>query len=169
MEFKELVSTLKDFNKCDIEHYNDILNNANNTSNSENKKQLNEFNWRMRIRNYREKIHNEQIGRQQKEFKIIETLDDIQAIMDKHDKNKKWHKLDLYTKKKLIREYVAALYSKKVLITSDTDSECQFLYTQLHKKKINKSKDVDYNIKAQKILNIPLLGKKFNKDLIIKI
>lgn len=166
MEFCELVTRIKEFNKCDGDHYNDILNNTNNIRHNENKKQLNEFNWKMRVKNYREKIHNEKIGRSKKPTKVINSINDIQAIMEKKNKNKKWGRLDLYTKKEKVREYIQTLYNNNLI--SDTETEIDFLFNELRNKKINKKSDLVYDSSLEKILSIKLLNQKYNKDFTIK-
>ena len=87
-------------------------------------------------------------------------------LWKKKNKNKKWGRLDLYTKKEKVREYIQTLYNNNLI--SDTETEIDFLFNELRNKKINKKSDLVYDSSLEKILSIKLLNQKYNKDFTIK-
>jgi|TARA_B100001287_G_C22677574_1_gene528494 hypothetical protein len=92
-------------------------------------------------------------------------IDNIEAFLEKEkeaNKTKPWSKLSKASKLKKISEYVVE-YSKQKNLTKKQTDELQGYLTQcLNRKKLQRQKDVTYDISTNKIKSIN--GLHFNKN-----
>ena len=92
-------------------------------------------------------------------------IDNIEAFLEKEkeaNKTKPWSKLSKASKLKKISEYVVE-YSKQKSLTKKQTDELQGYLTQcLNRKKLQRQKDVTYDISTNKIKSIN--GLHFNKN-----
>ena len=92
----------------------------------------------------------------------IENIDNFLSMEKQHNQKQPWCKLGDGTKIRKLHEYINELCVKN----KDTDERKKklkvYLKKCLERKKLQRVKDVQYNLNTGKITNIP--GLKFNKD-----
>ena len=92
----------------------------------------------------------------------IENIDNFLTMEKQHNQKQPWCKLGDGTKIKKIHEYINELCEKN----KDTEERKKrlkvYLKKCLERKKLQRVKDVQYNVNTGKIISIP--GLKFNKD-----
>jgi len=92
----------------------------------------------------------------------IDNIDNFLTMEKQHNQQQPWCKLGDGTKIKKIHEYVNE-YGLKHKTTDDDKRRLKiYLKKCLERKKLQRVKDVQYDVVSQKIINIP--GLKFNKD-----
>jgi hypothetical protein len=92
----------------------------------------------------------------------IENIDNFLTMEKQHNQKQPWCKLGDGTKIKKLHEYVNEYSLKNKTKDEDKKKLKVYLKKCLERKKLQRVKDVQYNIITQKIINIP--GLKFNKD-----
>ena len=96
--------------------------------------------------------------------KIYETTpntSNIERFLEKEQEmniNKPWTKLDNGTKLKKINQYILEFSKEKKYTPEKTSVLKRYLLSCLERKKLQKTKDVIYCIKTNKILSIPALS-----------
>jgi hypothetical protein len=92
----------------------------------------------------------------------IENIDNFLSMEKQHNQKQPWCKLGDGTKIRKLHEYINELCLKN----KDNDERKKrlkvYLKKCLERKKLQRVKDVQYNVNTGKIINIP--GLKFNKD-----
>ena len=92
----------------------------------------------------------------------IENIDNFLSMEKQHNQKQPWCKLGDGTKIKKLHEYINELFLKN----KDNDERKKrlkvYLKKCLERKKLQRVKDVQYNVSTGKIINIP--GLKLNKD-----
>lgn len=90
---------------------------------------------------------------------LVETFDELEAKLLDNQFKKKWTKLDIYSKKVKLKEYLEELYKKNEL----TEDQYELIYKQLEtliiEKKLSKKTDILYNETNGKITEIPYMKK----------
>ena len=92
-------------------------------------------------------------------------IDNIESFLEKEkeaNKTKPWSKLSKASKLKKISEYVVEYSKQKDLTTKQTDELQRYLTQCLNRKKLQRQKDVTYDISTNKIKSIN--GLHFNKN-----
>lgn len=161
MDFNEFKKKINDFNNLNI--VNTVPEAKYIDKTKGNTYELDQFNWTMKCRNYRQDVRNELKGFKKKKFKVIDSLDMVQTLMLEQDFGVKWSKLTKKNKLIKIGEYLENLdikkeYRKKIKI---------FTYTGFNKGILKNSKTVNYDKLNYKIIEIPLIIEKiklFNKN-----
>jgi len=92
----------------------------------------------------------------------IENIDNFLAMENQHNQKQPWCKLGDGTKIKKIFEYINEYSSKNKLTEEDKKRLKVYLKKCMERKKLQRVKDVQYNIITQKIMNIP--GLIFHKE-----
>tara|TARA_B100001093_G_scaffold286537_1_gene273711 strand:+ start:11754 stop:12284 length:531 start_codon:yes stop_codon:yes gene_type:complete len=88
------------------------------------------------------------------------TLSNIENFLDKersHNNLQQWSKLSIMTKKKKLKLFTEIFSEKNKLSSSDKDKLYKYLIKSLEQKKLQKIKDVTYDISKGEIINIPIL------------
>ncbi len=88
------------------------------------------------------------------------TLSNIEKFLDKersHNNLQQWSKLSIITKKKKLKLFTETFSEKNNLNCSDKDKLYKYLIKSLEQKKLQKIKDVIYDISKGEIINIPIL------------
>lgn len=92
----------------------------------------------------------------------IEDIDNFLSMEKQHNQKQPWCKLGDGTKIKKINEYINDYSLKNKINDEDKRKLKIYLKKCLERKKLQRVKDVQYNVAAQKIIGIP--GLKFNKE-----
>ena len=161
MEFNELKKNISNFNNFNI--VNTVPEPKYIDKTKGNTYELDQFNWTMKCRNYRQDVRNELKGFKKKSFKVIDSLDMVQVLMKEQDFGAKWSKLTKKNKLIKIGEYLESLninkeYQKEMRV---------FTYTKFNKGILKNSRTVNYDKLNYKIIEIPLIIEKiklFNKN-----
>ena len=88
------------------------------------------------------------------------TLSNIEKFLDKernHNNLQQWSKLSIITKKNKLKSFTETFSEKNNLNASDKDKLYKYLIKSLEQKKLQKIKDVTYDISKGEIINIPIL------------
>ena len=93
---------------------------------------------------------------------MVSNIDNFLKEERRINSKKTWGKLGKANKLKKIVEFVDVFSKKHSLSTSKKKELKQYLLTCLHRKKLQRIKDVVYNVETGKITNIP--GLVFNKN-----
>jgi len=92
----------------------------------------------------------------------IDNIDNFLTMEKQHNQQQPWCKLGDGTKIKKIFEYINEYSSKNKLTEEDKKRLKVYLKKCMERKKLQRVKDVQYNIITQKIMNIP--GLIFHKE-----
>ena len=87
-------------------------------------------------------------------------LTNIEKFLDKersHNNSQQWSKLSINTKKKKLKLYSNTFSEKNNLNASEKEKLYKYLIKSLEQKKLQKIKDVVYDVSKGEIVNIPIL------------
>ena len=158
MEYIEIKNSIEKFNNHNI--VNEIEKPIYVDKSKGNRYELDQFNWTMKCRNYREQRRQEKSGFKVRKKEEVNSLDEIQKMMLKNELSQSWARLEKHHKLESINNYISSLNLDK-----DTNKTVKiFIYTKYKAGKLKSSKSVVYDKEACEIKNIPLL-KEFLKIL----
>ena len=87
-------------------------------------------------------------------------LTNIEKFLDKerdHNNSQQWSKLSIITKKKKLKSFSETFSEKNKLNEQEKEKLYKYLIKSLEQKKLQKIKDVIYDISKGEIVNIPIL------------
>lgn len=148
MEFSELKKSINKFNgivssdiKCVRDHKGDV-------------RKLNEFNWKMKSRNYRMEMRREELGRTAQKSIQVDSLDAVASALYKLEYSKEWSKLSKTSKLKQIKKFLEAYQKSSGLTRKEMNSIKRGLYVEFEHKKLV----VEYDTDECCIVKLPLLS-----------
>lgn len=151
MNFNEIMNSVDTFNNINI--VNNMDREVYIDKNKGNQYALDQFNWTMKCRNYRQKIRHISKGFKVKNYDSVDTLDKLQEMLYKNNISQPWSRLEKHHKLEKISEYIDAL-----TINRDNVKEVKtYIYTKFNNGKLKSSKTVIYDREACKIKKIPVL------------
>uniref|UniRef100_A0A6C0B4P1 Uncharacterized protein n=1 Tax=viral metagenome TaxID=1070528 RepID=A0A6C0B4P1_9ZZZZ len=151
MNFNEIMNSVDTFNNINI--VNNMDREVYIDKNKGNQYALDQFNWTMKCRNYRQKIRHISKGFKVKNYDSVDTLDKLQEMLYKNNISQPWSRLEKHHKLEKISEYIDVL-----TINRDNVKEVKtYIYTKFNNGKLKSSKTVIYDREACKIKKIPVL------------
>ena len=156
MNFNEIMNLVDTFNNMNI--VNKIDREVYIDKNKGSQYALDQFNWTMKCRNYRQKIRHISKGFKVKNYDSVDSLDKLQEILYKNDVSQPWSRLEKHHKLEKISEYIDTLN----IINSDRVKEVNtYIYTKFKNGDLKSSKTVIYDREACKIKKIPIVEEYF--------
>ena len=151
MNFKDIHSSIETFNKLNI--VNNIDKPIYIDRSKGNRYELQQFNWTMKQRNYRQKMKKLSRGVKIKQVDNVDSLDELQKIIRKNELSQNWSRLEKTTKLKKLSQYLDKLDVKKAHLKLIKI----FTYTKFKEGKLKSSKSVLYDKIEFNIEKIPLV------------
>ena len=150
MDFLEIVESIDTFNNLNI--VNKIERPVYVDKRKGNQYELDQFNWTMKCRNYRQNI--KKLSKGIKQYEEVESIDKLQELLYKNDLSQSWSRLEKKHKLEKLSEYLSNLdikreHLKKIKV---------FTYTKFKKGKFKSSKSVIYDKEEHLIKEIPLVN-----------
>tara|TARA_B110000902_G_C14173109_1_gene537631 strand:+ start:363 stop:842 length:480 start_codon:yes stop_codon:yes gene_type:complete len=151
MEFDELVSAVQTFNTKNVVNTPPVKKYKSNSNG--NRYELDQFNWTMKRRNYRQTVRNKMKGITVKPVTKVNTLDKLQELLNNNALSQKWSRLEKHHKLQKLNEYMTTFnlsgeFAKKIKI---------FVYTKFKQGKLKSAKSVVYDSNKYIIKNIPIV------------
>ena len=151
MNFNEIVTSIDSFNNLNV--VNKTSRAVYTDKRKGNQHELDQFNWTMSCRNYRQKMNNISKGIKIKTYDEVNSLDKLQEILYKNELSQSWTRLEKRHKLEKISEHIANLG-----IDRDHLKQIKtFLYTKFNEGKLKSGKSVIYDKNECKITDIPIL------------
>tara|TARA_B110000902_G_C14219131_1_gene554406 strand:+ start:741 stop:1220 length:480 start_codon:yes stop_codon:yes gene_type:complete len=151
MDFNEIITSVDTFNNLNI--VNKIDRAVYVDKKKGNQYELDQFNWTMKCRNYRHKMKHISKGFKVKIYDTVDSLENLQDILYKNDVSQPWSRLEKHHKLEKISDYIKTLSFN----SSNLKLIKTHVYTKFKKGKLKSSKDVIYDKKECKIINIPIV------------
>tara|TARA_B110000211_G_scaffold154321_1_gene175145 strand:- start:461 stop:925 length:465 start_codon:yes stop_codon:yes gene_type:complete len=148
MEFAELKKDIIEFNgivssdiKCVRNHKGDV-------------RKLNEFNWKMKSRNYRMEMRREELGRKVQKSIQLDSLDVVATTLYKLEYSKEWTALPKTSKLKQLKKFLEAYQKDATLGRKEMNSIKRAVYVEFEHKNLV----VEYDKNKCSIVKLPLLS-----------
>tara|TARA_B110000211_G_scaffold233907_1_gene301567 strand:- start:1106 stop:1585 length:480 start_codon:yes stop_codon:yes gene_type:complete len=158
MNFNEITHSLDTFNNMNM--VNKIDRTTYVDKSKGNQYELDQFNWTMKCRNYRQKMRHISHGFKVKVYDNVSSLDKVQQMLYKSEVSQSWTRLEKQYKLEKISDYIDTLG-----FTGDKLKQIKtYIYTAFKENKLKSSKSVIYNKNECKIISIPVV-KEYIKTL----
>ena len=158
MEYSEIKNAIEKFNRNNI--VNEIAKPIYIDKRKGNRYELDQFNWTMKCKNYREKRRQERLGYKVRKKEEVNSIDEIQNMILKNELSQSWSRLEKHHKLENINKFISSLNLDK-----DTNKKVKvFVYTKYKAGKLKSNKSVVYDKETCEIKDIPLL-KEYIKTL----
>ena len=120
---------------------------------------LDVFNQQISLYEYRRMIHKSKLqsGMAPKIIDKYATIDDLQHKLDEKQYKKKWTKLDLFSKKNKLKEYLNTSLVNGIIQSHQLEYCYKKLEEMIIDKKITKQSEIDYNSEEGIINDIYIL------------
>jgi len=124
-----------------------------------NQHDLDVFNQQISLYEYRRMIHKSKLqsGMAPKIIDKYATIDDLQHKLDEKQYKKKWTKLDLFSKKNKLKEYLNTSIVNGIIQSHQLEYCYKKLEEMIIDKKITKQSEIDYNSEEGIINDIYIL------------
>jgi hypothetical protein len=166
LNFKKQIDKLNSYSNISTEYNSINIKNTDNEQKNKHKEyrgnqyELDQFKNKISYMEYKKlNAKNKKQLIVKNNVDLVETVDELEAKLLDNQFKKKWTKLDIYSKKVKLKEYLDDLYKKNEL----TEVQFELIYKQLEtliiEKKLSKKTDILYNETIGKITEIPHMKK----------